>query len=116
MDDKTLYMTMLLDFYGELLTDKQRSCFSMHYNEDLSLTEIADILGISRQGAYDLITRAENALSETEERLGLVARFSEQRRLADRMSLELKQLAGITQGEARDITDSLIRELEEFRN
>ena len=46
---------MLLDFYGELLTDKQRECFDLHYNEDLSLAEIAEQLGVSRQGVWDNI-------------------------------------------------------------
>ena len=50
---------MLLDFYGELLTDKQRECFDLHYNEDLSLAEIAEQLGVSRQGVWDNIRRAE---------------------------------------------------------
>lgn len=116
MDDKTLHMTMLLDFYGELLTEKQRTCFSMHYNEDLSLSEIADILKISRQGVHDLIARAESSLTEAEERLGLVARFSEQRRLADKMILELTELVGLTQGAALEIAKNLLMEMDSLRN
>ena len=56
--------SMLLDFYGELLTDKQRECFDLHYNEDLSLSEIAEQLGISRQGVWDNIRRAESVLED----------------------------------------------------
>ena len=92
MADKTLTMTMQLDFYGELLTEKQRSCFNMHYNEDLSLSEIAEVMNISRQGAHDLIARAEATLIETEEKIGMVGRFSEQRELFDKMALELNEL------------------------
>ena len=55
---------MLLDFYGELLTDKQRECFDLHFNEDLSLSEIAEQLSISRQAVWDNIRRAELSLSE----------------------------------------------------
>ena len=57
---------MLLDFYGELLTDKQRECFDLHYNEDLSLAEIAEQLGVSRQGVWDNIRRAETAMEDIE--------------------------------------------------
>ena len=58
MDNGRLTRSMLLDFYGELLTDKQRECLDLHYNEDLSLSEIAEQLGISRQGVWDNIRRA----------------------------------------------------------
>ena len=66
--------SMLLDYYGELLTDKQRECFDLHYNEDLSLSEIAEQLGISRQGVWDNIRRAESAMLEIEEKTGLIRR------------------------------------------
>ena len=70
---------MLLDFYGELLTEKQRECFDLHCNEDLSLSEIADQLGISRQGVWDNIRRAESAMKDIEEKTGLIRRFEENR-------------------------------------
>ena len=50
MSEGRLRQAMLLDFYGELLTERQRLCFDLHYNEDLSLSEIAEQCGISRQG------------------------------------------------------------------
>lgn len=68
MTDETLLRAMLFDFYGELLTDKQREYFDLHYNEDLSLSEIADQTGISRQGAWDIIRRAEDAMAVMEEK------------------------------------------------
>lgn len=71
--DEALFRTMLFDFYGELLTEKQREYFDLHYNEDLSLGEIAESQGISRQGVWDLIRRAEESLRRYEEKTGLVA-------------------------------------------
>lgn len=72
---KNLDITLLLDFYGDMLTDKQRSFISYYYNDDLSLSEIAADEGITRQGVRDAIKRAETQLITMEERLGLVARF-----------------------------------------
>lgn len=72
---KNLNITLLLDFYGDMLTEKQRTFISYYYNEDLSLSEIAANEGITRQGVRDAIKRAEAQLISMEERLGLVARF-----------------------------------------
>ena len=80
--DEAYYRTMLFDFYGELLTDKQKEYFDLHYNSDLSLSEIAESEGISRQGVWDIIRRAEETLRRFENRTGLVARFADQRRIA----------------------------------
>lgn len=116
MGDKTLMRTMLLDFYGELLTEKQRNCFNMHYNEDLSLAEIAEVLDISRQGARDLIVRAEATLSETEEKIGLVKRFSEQQLVLDKMETELNELLPLTEGKAAENVKRLLAELDSIRD
>lgn len=107
---------MLLDFYGELLTPKQRGCFGMHYNEDLSLAEIAEIMAISRQGARDLIVRAEATLIETEEKIGFVKKFSEQKTVKDRMGLELSELALMTDGKAHGLAQKLLTELDSIRD
>ena len=72
---KNLTITVLLDFYGELLTQKQADALRLYYDEDCSLSEIADDMGISRQGARDFIKRGEIQLFELEEKLGLVKRF-----------------------------------------
>ena len=74
---KDLHITFLLDFYGDMLTDKQREVVECYYNEDLSLAEIAEVKGITRQGVRDAIKRAEQQLLEMEERLGLARRFRE---------------------------------------
>lgn len=75
MKSDTFTMSMLFDFYGELLTDKQKELFDLYYNEDLSLSEIAEQAEISRQGVRDAIVRAETILRETEDRLRLVRRY-----------------------------------------
>ncbi len=75
---KDLSIAMLYDFYGELLTPKQAQAIDLYYNEDLSLAEIAEPLGISRQGVRDTIKRGEKLLLSMEERLGLANRFMEQ--------------------------------------
>lgn len=74
---KNLEISYLLDFYGECLTEKQRSFLDYYYNDDLSLSEIAENEGITRQGVRDAIKRAENILFDMENKLGLAKRFSE---------------------------------------
>lgn len=69
-----LEMTLLYDFYGELLTERQRDCFDMRHNQDLSLGEIAQELGVSRQGVHDNLSRAEALLRNMEEKTGCVRR------------------------------------------
>jgi len=68
--EKNLNVSILLDFYGAMLTEKQREAVEYYYNDDLSLSEIADNQGISRQGVRDAIKRAEALLFEMEECLG----------------------------------------------
>lgn len=75
MKNQAYRMTMLYDFYGDLLTDRQREFYDLYYNEDLSLAEIAENYGITRQGVRDIIVRAENTLMEVEEKTGLILRY-----------------------------------------
>ena len=67
-------MTLLLDYYGGMLTQKQRECFDMRYNQDLSLGEIGEMLGVSRQAVNDNLTRTEALLRRMEENIGCVKR------------------------------------------
>ena len=75
MKNQTYRMTMLFDFYGEILTDRQKEFFDLYYNEDLSLAEIAENYGISRQGVRDVIVRAEAIMTDLEDKTGLMKRF-----------------------------------------
>jgi len=73
---------LLLDFYGQLLSDRARETLEMHFAEDMSLAEIADNDGISRQAVHDRVHRALEALEAFESRLGLTERFIKQKELA----------------------------------
>ena len=75
MKSQTYRMTMLYDSYGDLLTDRQKEFYDLYYNEDLSLAEIAQNYGITRQGVRDIIVRAEASLQEIEEKTGLIFRY-----------------------------------------
>lgn len=72
---KKLDVSVLLDFYGALLTDKQRAILCMYYNDDFSLSEIAENEGSSRQAVQDLLRRSESKLNEWESSLKLLERF-----------------------------------------
>ena len=67
-------LILLYDYYGNLLTDRQKECLELRYNQDLSLGEIGQILGISRQGVHDNLSRAEQLLRNMEEKTGCVKR------------------------------------------
>ena len=92
MTDETLMRTMLFDFYGELLTGKQREYYDLHYNEDLSLYEIAEQNGVSRQAVWDISRRAEAAMTELEEKTGFVKRAARRRETAEKIAAEAGKL------------------------
>ncbi len=75
--DKTVRMALLFDFFGELLTERQREYFSLYYNENLTLSEIAENSGVSRQAVRDLVTRSEAILEDIESKTNLLTRFTE---------------------------------------
>ena len=85
---KDLEMGYLLDFYGEALTEKQREMLRQYYNDDLSLSEIGENFGITRQGARDAIKHGETTLKELEEKVGFAARY---RRVQQKLE-QLEQL------------------------
>ena len=75
MASKNLAISFLLDFYGDVLTQKQHDVMEQYYNDDLSLAEIAENFGISRQGVRDAIKRGEGILLELEDKVGFAARY-----------------------------------------
>jgi len=86
-------ITVLLDFYSHLLTERQHEIMDLHFNSDLSLGEIAEELSISRQGVYDSIRKAKQALLEYEKKLGLVERFKEQEKNIEKALNSLKNMS-----------------------
>ena len=75
MKNQAYRMALLYDFYGDVLTERQKEFYELYYNEDLSLSEIAENYGISRQGVRDVIVRAEATLTELEDKTGIIRRF-----------------------------------------
>ena len=75
MKNQAYRMALLYDFYGDMLTDRQKEFYDLYYNEDLSLAEIAENYNITRQGVRDVIVRAEGFLEELEEKTGIIRRF-----------------------------------------
>ena len=83
MKNQAFRMALLFDFYGDVLTDRQKEFYDLYYNEDLSLAEIAENYGITRQGVRDVIVRAEAILTELEDKTGLIRRFHSMRSQLD---------------------------------
>ena len=122
MKNQAYRMAMLYDFYGDLLTDRQKEFYDLYYNEDLSLAEIAENYGITRQGVRDVIVRAEAYLTEIEDRTGLIRRFhtmqSQLREIADCVrqvtDLNDKRLGSdeleVLASRIQSLTDKLIQE------
>ena len=104
--DKMLYAAFLFDFYGGLLTEKQRRAFEMHIENDFSLAEIADELKISRQGALDLLKRSGETMNRYEGILRLIEKNRERNILCD----EIKKIIGAIMNEA-DGENRLINDL-----
>ena len=115
MEDGRLMQSMLLDFYGELLTPKQRECYDLHYNDDLSLAEIAEQLGISRQGQWDNIRRAESSLQDIEEKTGLIRRFSRTQQSLDKLLGQMERLKKLCSGEALELAGDAATQIETMR-
>jgi predicted DNA-binding protein YlxM (UPF0122 family) len=116
MAEDRIRQSLLLDFYGELLTERQRSCYELHVNDDLSLTEIAEQCGISRQGVWDNIRRAESALDAIEQKTGLIARFTDTAHGLDALERKLQTLSALTEGEARGLVNETLHDLKELRD
>ena len=107
---KDLQIGFLLDFYGEVLSERKRTVLDYYYNDDLSLAEIAEEIGISRQGVRDLIKKAEEELHFYEEKLGLAKRFRNMQTHAE-MLLSLlegdQEIDGRVQQAAQELAEAV---------
>lgn len=95
-------MLLLFDYYGDMLTERQRMCLDLRYNQDLSLAEIADEMGVSRQGVHDNIIRAEAHLQKMEAKTGCVRRCLQSR-------IAKQTILSVT-AELKDHSDPAVRE------
>ena len=112
MADKDLRISVLLDHYGAMLTDKQREVIDLYYNDDLSLAEIAEQEGITREGVRDNIKRGEAQLLEMEQKLHAARRFE---RLAALVSEADETLAAIEKDYADRRRVSSVRQVKDLR-
>lgn len=108
---KNLEISYLLDFYGDMLTQKQHDFLVYYYDEDLSLSEIAENEGITRQGVRDSIKRAEVQLFDMEERLGLAARFKELKKGLNEIKMCADNIYqyNLEHSLSREINDNVVR-------
>lgn len=112
MEKRTVEMAMLFDLFGGLLTEKQRECFELYYHQDLSLSEIAQNSGITRQGARDLIHRAEVTLLETEEKTGLLRKMQDIEACTARIEQRLETLSALAETqEAKALLSACLADL-----
>ena len=100
--DKPINISLLLDFYGDVLSEKQRETLDLFYNSDFSLSEIAENTGITRQGVHDRIEKSEKILTDLENKLGLVARYIEMKKQVDYI---LSRLTSLKLESGEDISD-----------
>ena len=106
--EKFVEQTLLYDFYGELLTERQQQVYESVVLEDYSLSEVAENLGISRQGVHDMIKRCNHTLEEYESRLHLVEKFVNIRRQVQKIQ---KLAAGYGASDISEISSEILEEL-----
>ena len=100
--ENTIQIAMLYDFYGELLTPRQKEVLQYYYEENYSLSEIAEELGVSRQAVHDTIHKAEKALRNYEQKLGIVERFRQTEADAEKAVAAIDQIIEHLTGESAD--------------
>ncbi len=111
MVEKVVELTQLYDFYGELLTAKQKDVLSLYIMEDLSLVEIAEQLSISRQAVYDHIAKSTKLLNDYETKLGLLDRFIKRESALNKIA---DQLTAIEKSSQSQTLSKIINEIKEL--
>lgn len=114
--DGIMRQSLLYDFYGALLSERQREVMELYHEENLSLAEIADEFGISRQGVHDALHKAEKSLEMYEEKLGLVGKFSRTSDAVSDIERRIARLSEMAENEAGDGFASELAEIEKIIN
>ena len=115
MFEKNLNISLLLDFYGDILSKRQQNMLEMYYNEDCSLSEIAENFSISRQGVRSVLKKGETILIEMEEKLHLATRFLKMRNKSTEIASELELInSKINNDDISSKIHSLINEVKEM--
>ena len=113
--DNIARVSLLFDFYGELLTKRQKEVMELYYEENLSLSEIADEFSISRQGVHDALKNAEKSLNGYEEKLGLVAKFQKSTDAVEQIDMVIDEVIEALQDKA-DIGQDVIGNLKKVKD
>ncbi len=107
-------LVLLFDYYGDLLTERQRTCFDLHYNQDLSLGEIAQELSVSRQAVFDNLSRTEAILRNMEQKTGIVRRDLQMRRAMESITAAAAQLQSHSDCQVADLATQILARLQEL--
>ena len=113
MKSQAYRMAMLFDFYGDMLTDRQKEFYDLYYNEDLSLGEIAENYNITRQGVRDVIVRAEAVLTELEDKTGLIKRFHTMQTQLEQVRQNAQRVAELAAGYDNEELERLVGQIVE---
>ena len=103
MKNQAYRMALLFDFYGDMLTDRQKEFYDLYYNEDLSMAEIAENYGITRQGVRDVIVRAEGILTELEDKTGIIRRFHKMQEQLQSVDDAMDQIVQMNEDRFQDL-------------
>lgn len=109
MLDNIIGINMLYDFYGDLLPQKQREIFKLYYGDNLSLGEIAEDYGLTRQGVHETVKRGEKKLKDFEAKLGLVEKYEKGESILEKIKIDIEELIA-----ARKDDLDLVSKLGEF--
>ncbi|MBR2878820.1 MAG: DNA-binding protein [Clostridia bacterium] len=112
---KDLNFSILLDFYGSILSERQFEIMDYYYNDDLSLAEIASEVGISRQGVRDALKKAENIITEIEEKLELADKFYQINNQIDDIKKNLESILPLEEVKKSETIKKVIADLSDIR-